>query len=848
LSVFHPPSSRSLAIALLLSLATACGGAGETSGDASGPGSGVAVGSGSDAVSSRGDASLAAPPTSPLPRARAVVTRALDSPKSIARAVATADALTDYITAFPDVVDAMAARAHAARLRLLAVGSSAGLQTGPAARALGGDGAQARQLRKAMKDVRALEAAKARVSDVDVAVLGLAVRALLGSDPDEKAIEFDRQKAYQLALGDRPEGMAVRAKWMVRFEKSLRELRTGASELRFFGFARAAGRIICPGCSDAHHVTPDNVTRFLLNVRKNRGGLICDEAFERPLPKGKAPPGQEVERLRACTHAFAVDPRIEDNAWWGANGLALAVMATARTFVEAPVEPTVLEAAVQKRVGALRKALADPVVLPVPAVLGPPPEMLGGKRLSQRTAAVVGLGFGGLTVKAEPLELFAVAPDGFRAGLRTVVGLDKRGTIRSYTSRYSALGRLLRPLAPPEPQRKRRRRARRGSAAAGGDAVQEGIRRIRAAAGRIARKHDLPVSKADDRGAVAEIIVDPEAPATDAIALIETLRTAGYGNFRFLKTAAHGRTFPLVVRSAPKDMIAAVRPGFDRALVAVVRPSYVDIFAPRGRRKGARKTTRRKARLPEEVEAGYRGGNIVRFRIKRKPDYDGVGYDPRVAAKAQQAFRYFERWYGVGPLLHVIAGPGALAADVLRIARTYQERPGKGEIDKPGTFWAGTSCGDESYVANRKQPEGCPTGVVVAFSRHPAPSEGGLKNRFIEKKRKKKKAKKKPSVEAPQSGRCNRGNIHDVMARKKKAFQKCYSKELADNPGLGGQVVLSFTIGSEGRVTIANVSKSTMGNRNVHRCLVKQVRKARFRQPLSGVCQVDWPMAFKMSQ
>ncbi len=771
-------------------------------------------------------------PRSPIPAAREAAKRSLDSPKSIAAAVASADALAAYLIASPDAADARGAAALSAKLRLLAVGAAAGLQTGPAARALGGDGAQARQLRKALATVESLERG-GRVNDgPGLTRLALAVRALLGSDPDEKSIEFDRRAAMRLALGETAEGSAVRAKWLVRLEDAWRELRQGASELRFFGFSRAAGRILCAGCSDAHHVTPDNVTKFLLNRKGNRNGLLCEAAFRDVTPAVSV--SQTIERFRRCHRAFNVDERVEDNVWWGANTLALATMATARRLADAPVPRTPLEAAVRKRAAALNAALQTPVVLPVPAVLGPPPELSKSPRDGARTAGVVGLGFGGLTVNEEPLELYAVAPDGLRAGLRTVIGYDAGGAIVSYTRDDGPLSKLLRTG----------RGGSDGRGAGETPRLLDAIKGLRSAAQKRAARHRLRVSQGDDRGAVAEIIVDADASARDTIALIDQLKAAGYGHFRFVKTAAHGRTLPLRVRSAPESLVAQIKPGFDRPMIAVVHRGHVDLWAPRGRNAGARKRTRAKARLPEEVEAGYRGGEVIRFRIRPRNDPKVSGFDASVAVKAQKALRYFERWHGAGPLLHVIAAPGARAADVLRIARTYQERRGRGEIHEPGKIWAGTACGGKSYLANRKQPEGCPTGVSIAFSRARIPTARGLVKRYIEKKKKKKKKKKKP-LNPMAASSCSKARIESVMNNHRGAFRRCYEKRLRVRPDLKGQVVVAFTIGVDGRVRVPIVETSTLNDPAVHRCLVTRVGAARFDVPASGVCQIRWPLRFQ---
>lgn len=844
----HPAATILWLSALILVLAPlgACGGetakapspktvAGAKTTPDAGSGSSASKAPAADASSI--DVSLSPIVPSPISGARKLVSAALDSPKSISRAVEMADQLTAFAQENPESPDALVARAWSVRFRLLAVGSSAGLQTGPAARALGGDGAQARQMRLALKELELVER-KPPASFKGLDQLAVGVRALLGGDPDEKTIEFDRRRAMELALGTTAEGAAIRSMLLIRFEQALRALHDGPAEKRFFEFARQSGRVICAGCSDAHHVTPENVSRFLLNPKKNMGGLLCDEAFEGGAPAGDSAPGKDIGRLKRCAESMGVDPAVEDNAWWGANTLALATMSTAHRLVAAPISSNQLEAPIRKRVAATRKLLERTLILPTPLVVGAPLSAEDGSRpAGVDIAGMVGLGFGGLMVSSSPLELYSVTPKGVTGHLRTVVGLDASGRIVSHTAKT---GR--RVLATAEVLEKAKRTSNGGL-----EPLVEPINSLRKKATALAKKYDLKVAKGDEAGAIAEVVVDPQVSASRVTAVLETLRGAGYAHFRFTKTTAHGRTLPLIVRSLPEAAATLLKPAFKRPMIADVKAGVVDIWMPKGPNKDVRKLNPR-VKIPDGVELGYRGKTMVRIRVSNEPSKTNVGLSLKTLVKVQKALQYIHGSSGASPLLHVRAGSGALAADVIRVARAFEERYAREAITEPVGLWPETVCGGKNYVANRRRPEGCPTGAAVVFSRLDAPSSRGISSKIVEPKKKKKAAAKpvvKPPEAKPAAGFCDKGNIRSTMNRKRAAFRFCYEKQLRLSKGIAGRVVLGFTIGLSGSVKNARVKSSSLKNAAVHQCLLQKVKTAKFKKPEGGVCQVNWPLKFQ---
>tara|TARA_Y100000780_G_C13696051_1_gene422797 strand:+ start:790 stop:1197 length:408 start_codon:yes stop_codon:yes gene_type:complete len=76
-------------------------------------------------------------------------------------------------------------------------------------------------------------------------------------------------------------------------------------------------------------------------------------------------------------------------------------------------------------------------------------------------------------------------------------------------------------------------------------------------------------------------------------------------------------------------------------------------------------------------------------------------------------------------------------------------------------------------------------------------------------------------------------------------FRTCYSNELNSNHNYKGLVKLIFTIGSEGRVSKANVTNDNGMSKELKSCLVEKLAQIRFPKPdKRGVVKVIQPMNF----
>ena len=75
------------------------------------------------------------------------------------------------------------------------------------------------------------------------------------------------------------------------------------------------------------------------------------------------------------------------------------------------------------------------------------------------------------------------------------------------------------------------------------------------------------------------------------------------------------------------------------------------------------------------------------------------------------------------------------------------------------------------------------------------------------------------------------------------AMKRCFTKELATDPGAGGKVTVSITVDATGAVTDA-VAETTSASKSLTACVVDACRKLKFK-PGSGTTKVLVPFVFK---
>ncbi len=90
--------------------------------------------------------------------------------------------------------------------------------------------------------------------------------------------------------------------------------------------------------------------------------------------------------------------------------------------------------------------------------------------------------------------------------------------------------------------------------------------------------------------------------------------------------------------------------------------------------------------------------------------------------------------------------------------------------------------------------------------------------------------------------------IKKVIDSHMPAIKYCYNKELRKNAGLSGTVVTRFTVGPKGKVTQAEVNRSTLNNKNVETCMIDEIKSWVFPEPNKGVeVLVNYPFKFRSS-
>ena len=64
------------------------------------------------------------------------------------------------------------------------------------------------------------------------------------------------------------------------------------------------------------------------------------------------------------------------------------------------------------------------------------------------------------------------------------------------------------------------------------------------------------------------------------------------------------------------------------------------------------------------------------------------------------------------------------------------------------------------------------------------------------------------------------------------------------NPNLRGRIDMEIVIEPSGKVSQARIIKSTIGDKRLERCIVKNVKKWRFGKVESGVVKIRVPFIF----
>jgi len=98
------------------------------------------------------------------------------------------------------------------------------------------------------------------------------------------------------------------------------------------------------------------------------------------------------------------------------------------------------------------------------------------------------------------------------------------------------------------------------------------------------------------------------------------------------------------------------------------------------------------------------------------------------------------------------------------------------------------------------------------------------------------------------TGFCKKSDIARVVRRRANSIRACYERRLQVNPSLRGKVTARWTIGLNGRVGSASITRSSLGDKTVTNCILRTIRRMSFNKPEGGVCIIQWPFVFNSGQ
>jgi len=423
----------------------------------------------------------------------------------------------------------------------------------------------------------------------------------------------------------------------------------------------------------------------------------------------------------------------------------------------------------------------------------------------------------GTTSVALPLEWVQVGPDGVRFGTRPVVSMESGDLLAGTASKTVAW--------------------------AAGDKEKEGFR-----AALVAEATALQASTAQANvGALGEDANSPnhglekghwscvvdvlsDTTAGQLANAAAALNEAGYSDIRYRRAADE---FSVLAAPNRADRIPAARQGRPekRSLLVHVLADRVDLFSPKGGEGEAAKEAQAVA-LPGAAKRWYKGTRVFKTSV------GGDGTDAIV--QTVRAIRHAE---SAGAVVLVAASPNVKAERVLRIAADISTAVGPAAQAKLSEVFPGLVCGDESKAHTS---EGCQTLFPILFPDVKIPRASGLTDK-PEKKVAKVKEPPKPKPEPkpqPKAGFCDKRDLARALGSRKGAIKFCYNRRLQMNSELKGKVVVRIVVGANGKVKSAT-SSGSMPDKKVHACVLKEIRKLKFKAPDGGECVVRKPFTFK---
>lgn len=111
---------------------------------------------------------------------------------------------------------------------------------------------------------------------------------------------------------------------------------------------------------------------------------------------------------------------------------------------------------------------------------------------------------------------------------------------------------------------------------------------------------------------------------------------------------------------------------------------------------------------------------------------------------------------------------------------------------------------------------------------------------------------------SPRTGRTARGGetgargpgslpdavVMGVVRRHAREVRACYESAFANEPGLGGRIVVEWTIARDGSVSAVSVATDTVGSASMRNCIADEIRRWTFPAPDGGAMRVTFPFVF----
>jgi hypothetical protein len=95
------------------------------------------------------------------------------------------------------------------------------------------------------------------------------------------------------------------------------------------------------------------------------------------------------------------------------------------------------------------------------------------------------------------------------------------------------------------------------------------------------------------------------------------------------------------------------------------------------------------------------------------------------------------------------------------------------------------------------------------------------------------------------NGFLSKEQIDRVVRANQAAIKYCFEVEMQRQPKLEGAVHMNWRIALDGRVTVARVAKTTLGNARVEGCMARQIKRWVFPKPDGGEVEVTYPFLLR---